>query len=252
MENFSKTTLKFFGIILVFTFLSACKKDTKIVTENQINSSDTSKVYGVFTLRKVLSDLDTISFTQGGVSSAVVSEYPLVKGIGVSGGTMDIGNVKLNNIEFKKQVNLNISYIDTVNNLYFPPYNWTCSGGTSFNAFSYTYQASFPNFSGYNQMPDSIEITNGINLLLAGVANSDSIEVYFATQKAPIKTTNLKTIPGNAPYIKFSYQELHYLNEKDSIKLYIGFIKNNFVRINGKKLNFRNYLEHVKLDVCFK
>lgn len=240
--------------ILIVTTLSSCKKkeNTPQATNNGTPNTNTSGNYGVFLSRKQVSySLGNIS-NLGGFSTAYVSNTALVNNNPVVGSLLDMGNVSLNGISFKKNgFSVSGYYNDTTQNTFNTPLNWVISGSGAVQSFSYSNNSSYPNYTGYADIVDTYTILGGITIPLNNYTGSDEIETYFVTSTTPSTNTTIKKISGSPTSLSFTAAELSTIGVANNVVLVINFYKNNTQTINGKTYNFRTSYGFLRQNISF-
>lgn len=231
-----------FLIIVIFS----CKKKTESPTQpNIINTSTTSTdtpAYGylgivkrqVYLLNSFYSS-DTLLYAKF-FSSPVYNTDTLIN---FYSGTVNYNNDSLsaNQYSYTKDININSSILNC---------NWSISGNSTTPAFTHSYVASYPIFTGNNQLPDSFSISNALNLNFSSASNYTVARVIFEDGATLIDKTFTTGNPN------FTISELSVLNGTTNCSLHILFGNHHEIIVSGKNYRFNNVTEHIKSGIIIK
>ncbi len=229
-------------ILLSFTF---CKKkeSTPSTTPSSIGSSTGGSKTGgsicdLQTTKYITNTNGTIiidSFVVASFYSAPVSSVAPTK---VSGGTVKLnGNIiPYNGSNYSITNNLNFNISGTL--------NWNVTGSGTLTAFSHTYTASYPKYTGGNLLPDTCVRANGISLNITGVSNFSGATVLASISSGG--TYAYKYIFGSSGTINFTAAEL--ANFPTNSILFITITLSNYTTTNfgGLTQGYSNALQYTK------
>jgi hypothetical protein len=158
-------------LLLSFLFLINCKKDKgpdPITTENR-------QYISKFGIDQIFSITNNTLQTQGCFARVRLYSYdPPAKGPSPT----EISSLFINS----KSLNLDRSYYttsdDSISQNLQPPFIWQVNGSNSYPSFSETIYDSFPRFTKYHLLPDSISINN-FNTIQLAFANAQNASIYI-------------------------------------------------------------------------
>jgi hypothetical protein len=234
------------GILLVLVFPS-CKKEqdnTPVTTSVSCGSSSTitacpgASYYAILSHGKsgwvtggsvsTTSDVAEAYFSSSATTWPNTSTYVLVD------------TVKLNAAQMKFDT-LDNSYHDTLGissgGMGQIPYplTWEVAGNNGIPSFTFTDNGPFPGYSGYNQLPDTIDPAQGFSFQLSGISNSGEITImaFDGVSKFAFKIN-----PASSGTITFSASELAGFSSGSTGLIQVSVIKHNTQNVYGKMLDF--------------
>jgi hypothetical protein len=168
-------------LVLVLAFSNGCKKDTAIVaTEPQATAqsatcNDYESYYGIVQNYGVVNN--TLQ-AQARTSSVKLISYcksnPYQLGpVGVS-----LSSLQLNSQNLSYFYDFWLYSFDTLPQTSSNSFIWSIGGSNGYPTFTETNTDSFPRFTKYDLLPDSID-RNGVTSIQLGTANASGISVYF-------------------------------------------------------------------------
>lgn len=154
----------------------------------------------------------------------------------------DCGQVKLNGIRFCKFMNHQfVSYFDTTDRYFVPPFIWTVDGSTIFGSFQYTDNNTFGICEGFRFIPDTLNKGQEEDIGIFGF-DTDSVTVSLQIGPTQIK----KSIGNDSKNFHFNPSDYKYILSESSETAYfeLSLDKRTFKWING-----RNYCFQVNVTI---
>lgn len=223
--------------LLVLSFFS-CKKEKEsnnIDTSNEIDCSQSepepSVIYGVL-------EAERFSVLKKGVLTQEVG-YDLLVAFsptpyndetehGYPVNTVDGGNVSCNGDSLRKSTGINPIYINYDTSTPNPPFNWVVQGSVDVPGFTYKNCKVSPSYSGYNLLPDTINMNQDLVIRLEGVSDVDAIYAEiggYSTPKILLSSTNTFTVSSsnllqNPPnqwqqYVRLIFHKRSYITKNN-------------------------------------
>ena len=153
--------------------------------------------------------------------------------------SLNVGTVKLNGVAFRNYMNF---YSDSTGAIFSSPLTWEISGG-AINSFTFTNTNPYPAISGYTLWPDTISISSGFNISLAGSSNIDQLELILSDNDTTTVFNYAQSALSNYSY---SPTKLTGIATNTTATLQIDLFNNNIQTIAGKQINFRNTTSYSK------
>jgi hypothetical protein len=210
---------KIISSFIILGFLSAalltsCDKAKDTVIDNTTNNTTTPTTTPNFgDASGVLSAVRSVTYQTVSGFVIPVTVYTAVAAFPSTPGSStfaDAGTVTLNSKALTKQSNNAYLYQNLSDPLNLNQITWNVTGSGSVPAFSYTDDKSLPDYSGYNDLPGTVTIANGLTVDLAGkVANADSVYVVISSGNS---SAVIKRVAGNASSAVFTAQDLAALS----------------------------------------
>jgi hypothetical protein len=122
--------------------------------------------------------------------------------------------------------------------------NWNVTGSGTVTAFSQSFTASYPSYSGASYLPDSCSKSNGVTLNINGLSSNQPYAfIYIAGMNvSPV----YKLIIGSSSFVTFSAAELASFPVNQPLSISLS-LQNNFTAIHGGiKRGFSNRLDYIK------
>ena len=220
-------------VILSFIFsialLTSCKKDKTEPDYEEETTTVASHPYGYFKNHLSYTIIaDTVPMQKNYAPTAYFYSDSIVS---------DLVNVD--------SVSINKVYLKASNSKLYYSYDpiaetesaWHVKGKDAIPSFDYKYP--MPSYASYAQLPDSINLLQGLTISLIDVLNitkGSSITIFDNLGKyIP------KEIKPGATSVTFTAAEFAYLH-KSKFYLYINLINQQTQRVNGKSFSFDNQL----------
>jgi hypothetical protein len=241
MIIFVRKMSKYIAILLLLTLFLACKKteDTpsnEPIPESETPVSSTSNYDALFSCIQTYSKISG-SYALSGMQTVGYYSSKLINNeTYYSSDLKNIGTVSLNSVILKNKNSFNnFYYNDTSGTNFAAPYFWKILGSADVDSFSYSNSNTPPNFPLSANIPDSLQLNLGLNIRLKGLSNCDLIRVYISDNHASIN----KLVAGNDTIVYLNPIEMETLTPTHSGLISLQFYKNNYRKINNKKINFR-------------
>ncbi len=237
--------MKHLIVLCALVFLS-CKKDS-LGNESKLNnttvSQSTVKIDGQF---KVIRRNFMNAFTE----IYTAAEFNNATGIySLDTFSVNVGNVKLNNISMLEYLDLNInSYLDTTKQLPSLPVLIDVSGQGTFPQTQIQGSVgSFPVFTESLLIPDSVQLANGFSINFTNILNSDSVFVYI-TRVVNWYEKFYKSFPvnGNSCTVTILPSDIAFLNNSPHADIYIYSTKTEYKTVNNLNFKMKYYDGHFK------
>lgn len=244
-----QTIALFFSFIIL---ISSCKKKDSPSPDTASSNTNTSGYYGVLSSFQfnVLQG-GTLTSNQG-ISNAVFSSNVMINNGVVNNSYLDGGDVTLNNILFKKTTSTSFSYYsDSTHTILTPPNSWQVSGSANVSAISFTNTNSYPTYTGYSSLADTIKLGQNNTISLSGISGADQIEVHF-TDYPQLHTSTLKYVSGTTSSVTFSSSEMNTLTTTNTGFITVICMKDTFQTFGGKSYKFQTGYQLQKLNVVFE
>lgn len=241
-----KNTYNIMHLIILFIAIIfySCKKETEnpVLINTPVNSITSTPAYGylgivksqVYLLNSFYSS-DTLLYSKF-FSSSVFNTDTLEN---LYSGTVNYNNDSLsaNIYSYTKDININSSILNC---------NWSVNGNSITPAFSHSYTASYPTFTGNNFLPDSFSINNILSLNLSLASNYTNVRVIFEDGTTLID----KSFSGGNP--TFTSSELSILNGATTCNLHLLFSNSHDILVSSKNYRFSNVIENIKTGIKIK
>ena len=226
--------------VFAFTFLLfSCKKKDKAPepssSANQVNPP--TGAYSNFQADYMFTDIGGILTKD---SSVHVSFYTSPPSSSTSISYVNAGNVVFNGstLNYSSNYYSNSSPVAVGGVI-----NWSVSGSGTVTAFSHSYTASHPKYSGGNLLPDTCIKANGITINVSGVTNSAQGVSVLLSQGSSIYKS-LLTPTGN---ITFTSSELAVFNVNNPITITVSIGNYKTEILGGVSHGFSNNLFYSKI-----
>lgn len=252
VKSMANKKLYLLVFITMLTIVS-CKKKEKSPEPSPEPNPVAAGIRASFSTIKAVSCAGAVVADLGSVSSAILSSSDLISGYPLMGSLIDMGDVSLNGILFKKNYPALNYYGDTTQTLNFPvPQVWTISGSSNISAFTYSNTNAIPIYTGHAAIADSFVIANGISIPLNNYSGADEVIYRFYKNSNSNYHTTTK-MPGTiGASIDFTAAELSSIGACTDAVLSVSFYKNNIQDVGGKKCNFRTCYMLSKYGIKFK
>jgi len=194
MRIYLKIAICFSSLIILN---SSCKKDdakpTSVGSSAPYGLAHYSNLYGALIAGKIV-DFTSPSFSDTSYNGAAVFyNSPQTNLIITAANTTTVTSVSLNNVQLylaSPAANIYI-YGDTVTNLNLSRVNWHVLGTGSIPSFTHSQIDNYPSFSGFAQLPDTINIGQNIPLKIIGGLGADSLALIITSGNNKYQTPNL-------------------------------------------------------------
>jgi hypothetical protein len=186
MRIFLKTTS--FCLALIFVLTSSCKKDNTPTggSSSQQEPAKYSNVYGVLIGGKVV-DYFSPTFSDTSYEAAAVFYNGPQTNIAISNAnTTSVTAVSLNNVPLYLYSPSSTTFIyeDTASNLKINNLNWQVQGAGAIPSFVQMPVISYPSYSGYTSLPDTINIGMNTAFKITGTVNADSSHIAISSSSS--------------------------------------------------------------------
>jgi hypothetical protein len=158
------------------------------------------------------------------------------------GNSISAGNVSMNdsNLYYSFGVYSNSAAINIAGNL-----KWVVAGSPTISAFTYSYTASYPKYSGGNLLPDTCYKSAGITLNINGVTNTTHGVSVFISQSSGSITKYLSTPNG---IINIPAADLSSFNVNQYLYIELSFSNYQQQTLGGKLHQFNNDVTYHKVS----
>lgn len=238
--TFHKMKKKVFIVLLCIACVSCKKKEDELtnepVPEAEIPVGPTSGYDALFSNIKTYSKTGGAYVLSGEQNTGYYSGKTIGNEIYNAADLQNIGGVVLNNIVLKtKSTFADHYYNDTTHSAFTPPYNWQVLGSSVVDSFSFANPNPLPEFPLAVRIPDSVNISAGLTIRLKGTSGCDLIRVLLMAAGQSIN----KLTAGTDTLIMISPADMASLGTTNTGYLSVQLYKDNYRKINGKKVNFR-------------
>jgi hypothetical protein len=246
-----KTIMKIILCFVTITVVFSCKKKETAPTPATTNSA--SGYYGVLSTIhfNVLQGGVLTNYQYQGLTNVSFSSQPMINNGVVNNSSVDAGNVSINSVLLKKMNATSLLYYnDTTNTLHTTPNLWIVSGSSSIPAFTFTNTNSYPTYSGYSSLKDTIKLGQSNSINLFGINGANQIEVYLSDYPQSHIST-LKYVSGTNTSITFSPSEMNALTATTSGFLTVICYKDTIQSFGGKDYKFQMAYQLQKMNMVF-
>ncbi len=92
----------------------------------------------------------------------------------------DAGNVILNGVQLERNYGFFATdYRDSTHTIFTSPFTITTTGSSSIPSFTLSNNSTYPSFSNFSQLTDTLVKSQGFNFTLTNVANADSLFAFI-------------------------------------------------------------------------
>lgn len=137
-------------------------------------------------------------------------------------------------------------YQDTTYSVTAPPATWVVSGLGSIPSFTYTNTDSFPAYTGYASLPDTIYKNQPITIQMTGIGPADEVDVIIYDQSGLPGHAVSQTLVAGATSVTFPATALASLNVGQA-SIDVDCIRNHVQSLGSKNFNFQNSYQLVKM-----
>ena len=228
-------------ILLLLVACVCCKKKedeftNEPVPEAEIPVGPTSGYDALFSNIKTYSKNSGVYTLSGDQNTGYYSGKTIGNEIYNAADLQNIGGVVLNNIVLKTRSTFADHYYnDTTHSAFTAPYSWKILGSSVVDSFSFANPNPLPEFPLAAQIADSVNISSGLTIRLKGVTGCDLIRVLLMAGGQSIN----KLTAGTDSLIMLSPADMASLSATNTGYLSVQLYKDNYRKINGKKVNFR-------------
>lgn len=229
--------------LLASLLLFACNKNTSnpnVTNNNPVNAAPSYSFSGICSNQIINVITSASNYTLSGQNIAYFSSNNF-DNFFLNPPSLNVGNVTLNGITFRNSMNYNF-YSDSTGTAFYSPFTWIISGG-AISSFTFTNNNLYPSITGFNAWPDTVSISAGFNVSLAGSVNTDEVEIIFFDADT---TTIYNGIHNSVTNFSYSPVQLNSIATNTTATLQLNLFKNNIQTINGKQINFRNTTSYSK------
>jgi hypothetical protein len=239
-----------FALITLLSFTFCKKKESTPAAASTTGSSTAGSTSGGTTSGGSICDLQTTKYVGNNngiitMDSFVVASFysaPVssVVPTNVSGGTVKLnGNtIPYNGSNYSITNNLNFNISGTL--------NWNVTGSGTVTAFSHTYIASYPKYTGGNLLPDTCIRANGISLNISGVSNFTGAAIVATIYSGG--SSAYKYIFGSSGTINFTATELASFPTNSVLTIILNFTNFTNTNYGGLKQGYSNGLQYTKFS----
>jgi hypothetical protein len=121
---------------------------------------------------------------------------------------------------------------------------WTATGSPTISAFTYSYIASYPKYSGGNLLADTFYKSAGITLNINGVTNTTN-GVTVLIDQSSISINKYLSNPNGV--INIPASDLSSFSSNQNISIELIFSNTNQQTLGGKLIQFNNDITYSKL-----
>ncbi len=238
-----KNKMKPFALLIVMAFSLSCQKQNNntpsgngggsaATTNPNISPSNASNWFGIL-------DAYNLQSLTGGVlqptfktASAFFSNaaQPSLN----PSSFVKVNQAELGSVIFKFST---YDYVDTTFNLSFTPLTWKINGLGSIPSFTFTNTNSFPAYSGYASLPDTVHIGTQITISITGITGADQVIVAIWDGSNLLGHTQSQVL-GTGSSVTFPASSLSSLNATNSGMLVVSGKKNNVQNVGTLPMNF--------------
>jgi hypothetical protein len=217
---------------------------------------DKKNYYGLITCSKSVFLDEKVLSNARGENTAVFSIIPMSINNIIGSAYLDAGEVLINGINLKKiKDEGTIYYNDTINKILEAPYKYSVSGNGSVPSINYNFNADFPTYTGYESLPDTINLNGHNIILLTGITDADEVEVYISDRLNSSKIKIVSSRKFNSPGIEkisFTPDDLSSLNKEIGGTIEVFCFRCSYLLVNKKYYKFQTGYHLQKLNVVFK
>ncbi len=252
--------IRLVSILAVIVLLSCQKKDS---TPSPANSSTTG---GTTTTAGGSTTTTGLSPSVGGDYCNLQASYNILNNNGVISKdsfviasfysapvssvvptNMQAGNVKLNNLPLPLNGATTTYFVMNPSVAINTTLDWQVSGSGTVTAFTQSYTATYPIYTGGTLLPDTISKSSGTTLNINGVSNNqNSVTVYIRDVSA---TTPFKYILGSNGTVQFTASDLASFTPLQSVTISISLSNMYSATHGGIKRGFSNTISYNK--ICY-
>jgi hypothetical protein len=115
---------------------------------------------------------------------------------------------------------------------------WALKGKNGVPDFNYTNPVGMPVYTGYDQLPDSIDISKDLVIPLTGIVNADNFAITLYSFTGAVATSNFKQ--AGVPSYTFKSAEFSNFQKGDYAYMYVAVIRENDQHIGNASFFLHN------------
>lgn len=240
--------LKFaiFALSLSIFFLAGCEKDDDPAPDGNNNNGGEVNAGDSF---GTLVAIRSVTYANAG-GNLIPFEFNTATAafFEAAGSTtlVDAGAVQLNGKTLTKASNNAYTYDNALDPLGLDQVQWEVAGSGDVPAISQTVTKPIPAFTGYENLPASVNKAQGVTISL-GASISDADSVLVSVVSVDDGEFAMRTVAGNAASITFSSEDLAGLSSGAGL-LQVNPYNITTETISGKKYYFLNQSSYSKTD----
>jgi len=238
-------------VAIVVGLLFSCKKRERLPAETNStgggNNNTTATIYsGILQSQKSFEIYNNTISSSNYYPLAYFSSSP-TQYFNLS-SYVDIDSVVLNSVRLKWS---NYWYTDSTHSISYPNAIWKVYGKNGIPSFTYTNTDVMPDYSNYNEMPDSINKQTGITVPLTGISGYSEATVIISDGSGQLGHTVSKVLANGSSSVSFTPSELINIDITSYGDYYVILKKDNVKKISSQDFNFINQCQFHKLVVLY-
>ena len=236
--------MKTIGLIIsmpcfILLLTVSCKKKAieNVETPAAQGISDPELVNGLFqSFRQFTFFNDTLKQQSGSANGILYNSlveynvFDATKGI-------DVGSIQVNTLTLQKVININVHpnsyfFYDSLNTIINKPCSWSIAGKNSFLPLTINDDSNFPSYTGYKDLPDTIDLEKSNTILITDYFGAEHIEITVRGVSSSV--TKIIRTPKNQAI--FDIEEIAQLDVQYGVPvdIYLTFTKTDFKYFGGK------------------
>lgn len=225
-----------FAFVTISVFLFSCKKKEKDPVPTSGNNNVVAGAYSNHQADFIYTQYGT-TITKDSMAFVSYYESPVTNTSSIV--NVNAGNVTLNGVALNYSSGL---YQNSGPVKVNGPITWNVSGSGTITAFTHSYVAVHPTYTGSNLLPDTCTKSSGININVSGVSNASAVSVSISQGLTSIN----KQIFSFNGTVNFSVSELNAFSTAQSITISVLCTKYKSEVLGGIEHGFSNKLVYHK------
>lgn len=237
-------------LFLLTSVLFSCKKEKAVEPETTTpinytdgSASDATVYSGILKSLKVVSitgSANTIQYSFNS-PSAYFSVSPTQYLNSVT--AVQVDSVLINDSKLQYGT---YSYSSLSSTVVYPPSVWKVYGNNGIQSFTYTNAESMPDYTGYNQYPDSINKANNYVFNVSGLSGFGIATLILSDGTNGSGHYVSKTLSSTTTSITITANEMAAMNTVSNAIFSIVLVKNNARYFGNKSFNFPSEAQFTK------